>query len=215
MVKCKTTRVPCPNRCGKKKVKHMKRMDLCRHLKEECPNRRYECKLCGETGTYQNLGPTHEQSCPKRKVDCPNAGCGKNMKYCQLDIHIALECEYAKIPCETCGAQVERKNWDEHQLHNAHHAIHEKNTKLTEKSFEDVSKLHKMTGELFAKTSEYSVQTSEYSTKTSEVSVKLRRELNFLRWSLIAAGVICVLLLGTVIVVLNLRTQMKQAPQRH
>ena len=192
--KCKYTSVPCPNKCGKKNTKHVKRMDLSHHLKEECPNRRYECKLCGETGTYQELGPSHERNCPKRKVDCPNAGCGKNMAYHLLGLHIAHECDYTKIPCDVCGTQVESKKWNDHRLHDVHHAIHMKTMVITAAIFETVQNV-----------SEAAERKSE---KTSEAVVQLRRELNFLRLLLIIAGVVCAILLAavlTLIVVLTLK----------
>ena len=219
--KCKIMSVPCPNKCGKKKSKQVKRMYLSHHLKEECPNRQYECKLCGETGTFQNLGQTHEQNCLKRKVNCPNTGCGKIMEYHLLTDHIANECDHTLIPCKICGAQVKRKNLDEHEQGDTHHATHLKTwdriTTLSDlivqtstvahenyaKQSEEVTKL---TRELSVKLTEYGVKQREVNMKHSEDIAKLKREVNLFRLSLIIAGVICILLLGTVIVVLNLRT---------
>ena len=106
-------------------MKHVKRMDLSHHLKEECAKRKHQCKLCGETGTYQDLGPTHERNCLKRKVNCTNTGCGKNMEYRLLNEHVTNECDHTVIPCNTCGTEVKRKNWKEHLLHDNHHRIHE------------------------------------------------------------------------------------------
>ena len=196
--KCKYTWVPCPSKCGKKITKYVKRMDLSHHLKEECPNRRYECKLCGETGTYQELGPSHERNCPRRKVECPNAGCGKKLVYHLLGLHIAHECNYTKIPCEICGVQVESKNWNDHRLHDAHHAIHRKTMMATSAIFETVQN-----------TSEAAKRKSEKTSEAVlELRMELRMELKIMRLLLIKAGVICVILLAALlmlIVVLTLR----------
>ena len=193
--KCKYTSVLCPNKCGKKNTKHVKRMDLSHHLKEECHNRSTSASCVGrQEPIYQELGPSHEQNCPKRKVDCPNAGCGKNVEHHLLGLHIAHECDYTKIPCEVCGTQVASKKWNDHRLHDAHHAIHMKTMVVTAAILETVQNA-----------SEAAERKSE---KTSEAVVQLRRELNFLRLVLIKAGVVCVILLAavlTLIVVLTLR----------
>ena len=192
LTECKIALVKCPNECEDETEKTVcvKRTDLSHHLKEECPYRKYECKLCKRTGIYQDLGPTHEQNCPKRKVDCPNTGCGKTMEYRLLNVHVTKECEYTVIPCEVCGTKFERKSLAEHKQSDMHHAIHDKTAKNIAKTSSDA-----------AKTSSNVSKMSRDAAKMSESVEKLKKEVKSLRRWLIAAVVICLLLLAAVTIV--------------
>ena len=81
---CGYTFICCPNRCvGKKKKKWLEnkkevgilRRDLDQHLKDKCPNRKYQCPHCKDTGRYCYITTTHLKTCPKLEVPCPNSEC--------------------------------------------------------------------------------------------------------------------------------------------
>ena len=54
MATCEFTLVPCPKECKDEDgvAKTFLRKDMKNHLKEDCPNRDYECMHCGEEGIY-------------------------------------------------------------------------------------------------------------------------------------------------------------------
>ena len=66
---CQFTLLPCPKECKDKsnKLKQFMRKDVDKHLEEDCPNRDYSCKHCGEKGTYASI-QVHYKTCEKKEV---------------------------------------------------------------------------------------------------------------------------------------------------
>ena len=123
MATCKFTLLPCPKECkdDSDKVKQFMRMDLNKHLEEDCPNRDYSCEHCGEKVPYSSLDE-HVTTCPKKMINCPN-GCDSVMERQHISEHVAT-CELTVIACKYmrlgCDRELKRKNM----------AAHEKNDKL-------------------------------------------------------------------------------------
>ena len=91
-----------PKKCkdNKNKITHFMRKDLGKHLKSNCPERAYRCKLkyCGKKGTYAHITQVHVNTCERKIVTCPNAGCYKTMQRKNVERHNE-RCVYAEIPC--------------------------------------------------------------------------------------------------------------------
>ena len=88
---CGFTLVPCPKQCkDNNEAKHFLRKDLDRHLKNDCPNRHYECKSkkCGEKGTYAYITEVHDKTCKVKIVPCPNVGCPTKIERQQVSEHL-------------------------------------------------------------------------------------------------------------------------------
>ena len=114
---CEFTLVPCPKKC-KNKITHFMRKDLDKHLKNDCPNRDYECELCGEKGPYTHMIQVHDLTCDKKAIPCPNAGCPKTMQRRNAKRH-TLKCGYSEIPCKYqnlgCAVKMMRKDMPAHE----------------------------------------------------------------------------------------------------
>ena len=119
MTTCEFTLVPCPKECKdkKKKVKLFVRNDLDKHLKEDCRNRDFTCKHCGEKGTFASITNIHPQKCLKKHVSCPN-GCSSNMERQHVSEHVAT-CELTVIACKYkrlgCDRELKRKDMAAHE----------------------------------------------------------------------------------------------------
>ena len=68
------------------------RKDLPTHLTSDCPNRDYECKYCGEEGTYASITELHDKVCLKKRVPCPNTGCPLAMERGGVEEHVQTVC---------------------------------------------------------------------------------------------------------------------------
>ena len=95
-------------------------MDLRSHLQSQCSLRDWECDMCGRNGTFQYITQHHVNTCNYVTIDCPNAECGLRFQRWRLNEHMDYECEYAKISCELCNTQVERRNLNQHKKGDAH-----------------------------------------------------------------------------------------------
>ena len=122
MSKCEFTLLPCPKECRnhwllEQTINHFMRKDLNKHLKEECPNRDYSCKHCGEKGTYTSI-IMHDKECPKKPVPCPK-GCFVTMQRKRVRNHVATECELTVIACKYkrlgCDREMKRKDMAAHE----------------------------------------------------------------------------------------------------
>ena len=115
---CGFTLVPCPKQC--KDNKHFMRKDLDRHLKNDCPNRHYECKSkkCGEKGTYAYITEVHDKTCKMKIVPCPNDGCHTKIQRQQVSEHIS-KCPHTVIPCKYkgigCDTELKREDMAAHE----------------------------------------------------------------------------------------------------
>ena len=117
---CKFTLLPCPKECkdDSDKVKQFMRKDLDKHLEEDCPNRDYSCKHCGEKGTYASITNIHDQICLKKPVPCPN-GCSVIVQRQHVSEHVATECELTVIAYKYkrlgCDRELKRKDTAAHE----------------------------------------------------------------------------------------------------
>ena len=123
---CGFTLVPCPKQCQDEndEVKCFTRKDLDKHLKNDCPNRDYECQSkCGEKGTYAYITEVHDKTCKMKILPCPNDGCDTNIHSQQVSEHVS-KCPHTVIPCsyKGIGCDTELKREDM--------AAHEKDDKL-------------------------------------------------------------------------------------
>ena len=102
---CGFTLVPCPKLCkdDKAKIRRVVKKDLDKHLKNDCPNRDFECKSkCGEKGTFTYIAEVHDKLCKKKKLPCPNAGCNKEIQRQNISQHVS-KCPHTLIPCKYKG----------------------------------------------------------------------------------------------------------------
>ena len=120
MATCKFTLLPCPKECkdNKKKITHIMRKDLDKHLENDCPNRDQKCEYCGKKGTYAHITQVHDSICERKTVSCPNADCTKTIQRRNTKRHLE-ECDYSEIPCKYqkigCGVKIMRKNMRTHE----------------------------------------------------------------------------------------------------
>ena len=118
---CEFTLLPCPKQCkdDNSEVKSFMRKNLHKHLKKDCPNRDHTCEYCGEKGMYAHITETHDKTCPKKILPCPNATCPKRMQRQEIKKHLKTECEYAVIPCKYtelgCETELIRKDMTAHR----------------------------------------------------------------------------------------------------
>lgn len=108
---CECRFVNCPNGCGANNIMHK---ELGRHLSSECPRRMIQCDLCSEMVIQEDL-PAHKvESCPSRLTHCPNNGCGKEMPFQDLELHLRI-CSYKLIPCPLmCNSYIQEIVRDDH-----------------------------------------------------------------------------------------------------
>ena len=130
MATCEFTLVPCPKECKDEDgvAKTFLRKDMKNHLKEDCPNRDYECVRCGEEGIYCYITGIHDSmTCLKKVVPCRNARCCKVMPRENLDSH-NRKCEYAIVSCKYedigCEGMMERRNIATHDRNNDSFHLH-------------------------------------------------------------------------------------------
>ena len=96
---CGYTLLHCTNQCMEdEKVVRILRCDLNQHLKNECPNRQYQCCHCEAIERYCDITTTHLDICPKIKVPCPNTHCKALVPRFKLSDHLTA-CEYALLHC--------------------------------------------------------------------------------------------------------------------
>ena len=108
MASCEYSLIKCPKGCETfvttKSVDH--------HVITLCPNRDFECELCGMKDTFTNIFQTHRDICPKKFMKCPNVDCVKGMLYEEVGSHVETECEHTVVPCPyepTIGCSFESK----------------------------------------------------------------------------------------------------------
>ena len=96
---CEYTLLRCTNQCmeDKKEVRILC-CDLDHHLKNECPNRQYQCGHCETIGRYCDITTTHLDTCPKVKIPCPKTHCKALVPRCDLSDHLTA-CEYTLLHC--------------------------------------------------------------------------------------------------------------------
>ena len=104
MATCGFALVPCPNQCkDEEEVKCFRRKDIVKHLKNDCPNRYYECQSkCGAKGIYAYITGPHDKICKMKILPCPNAGCNIKVQRQQVSEHVS-ECPHTVIPCKYKG----------------------------------------------------------------------------------------------------------------
>ena len=125
MLTCDFTLLPCPNQCKKdEEILKLLRKDIEKHKKKECPRRQYECPHCKETGEYQERTTTHLEECPKKRIYCPNDGCGEHFQRCKMSSH-RKECLFELHPCKFmklgCDKVVIRKDLEHHEEDSQQH----------------------------------------------------------------------------------------------
>ena len=118
---CGFTLVPCPKQCkDNNEAKHFLRKDLVRHLKNDCPNRHYECKSrkCREKGTYAYITEVHDKTCKMKIFPCSNAGCHTKIQRQQVSEHVS-KCPHTVIPCKYkgigCDTELKREDMAAHE----------------------------------------------------------------------------------------------------
>ena len=118
---CGFTLVPCPKQCkdGNNEVKCFARKEIDEHLKNDCPNRDYECQSkCGEKGTYAYITEVHDKTCKMKILPCPNDGCGTEIQRQQVSEH-ASKCPYGITPCKYkgigCDTELKREDMAAHE----------------------------------------------------------------------------------------------------
>ena len=96
---CEYTLLHCPNKCmeNNEEVRILRR-DLDLHLKDNCPNRQYQCPHCKIVRRYCDITTTHLDICPKVKIPCPNTNCKALVPRFKLSDHLTT-CEYALLHC--------------------------------------------------------------------------------------------------------------------
>lgn len=139
VTKCEYTLVPCPNGCNARDedLQLMMRKDLDDHLQTKCPSRCYECKHCGEKGTYTSITDWHYKICKKYKiVPCPNPCCSLIAEHKEIIRHVETACMYTVVPCKYesigCGIKMTRKDIKTHEKDQDEVHLHFALDKLTE-----------------------------------------------------------------------------------
>ena len=124
---CDHALVPCPNECedsDSEDIVQVLRKDLEAHLKDNCPNRSYECPHCKEEGEHHDITTSHLEICPKVAVACPNKDCGEEINRCDVTEHLT-ECPFQVVSCKYikigCGEQQLRKEVEDHEKHYESH----------------------------------------------------------------------------------------------
>ncbi len=125
---CKFALLPCPKKCKdgrSKKIKHVLKKNLEKHLTKSCPNRDYTCKYCGEESTYATIKEVHDAVCEKKIVPCTNTGCLETLQRQHISQHVESECEHTVIACKHksigCETELKRKDMATHELDDKFH----------------------------------------------------------------------------------------------
>ena len=129
--KCPYQIIECSNECEAK----IQRQELDRHLKDECPRRRFTCPFCKTNGEYKNITGDHITTCPDYILECPNTGCDKRIKRSQIAQHRnacpkeIVSCHHSSIGCNIMIKREELPLHDQEcmpfHLHLAIKEIHE------------------------------------------------------------------------------------------
>lgn len=129
---CGATLIPCPNKCKPP----IKRGGLQAHLSKFCPKRSYKCQHCKKEGTYIFITESHENTCQKKMISCPNAECNVTMERQKMVSHFN-ECMFSMIPCKYkslgCDVTFKRRDKLAHESNSKHHLQLALDTVLAEK----------------------------------------------------------------------------------
>ncbi|XP_070582234.1 TNF receptor-associated factor 2-like [Ptychodera flava] len=69
---------------------------------------------CNWRGTYKEYDKEHFLTCPMEEIICENAGCGAEIRRCQLTDHLKTKCAMRLVSCQYCGDQVVFGHLDKH-----------------------------------------------------------------------------------------------------
>ena len=141
---CNQELVTCPNKCKENsEVTQIHRKDLKAHLKDNCPNRSYECPHCKQEGKHHDITTSHLERCHKVAITCPNKDCWEIFDRCDITEHL-LECPFHMVPCKYikigCEEKQLRREVEDHEkrtdchFHLAMETIHQMH-KDSEKRF--------------------------------------------------------------------------------
>ena len=118
---CGFTLVLCPKQCkdDNDDVQCFIRKYLDKHLKNDCPNRDYECQSrCGEKGSYAYITGAHDKTCKLKILPCPNAGCDTEIQRQQVSEHVN-KCPRTVVPCKYkgigCDTELKREDMAAHE----------------------------------------------------------------------------------------------------
>jgi hypothetical protein len=125
---CEFTLVPCPKKCRdiSGNIQCFVSKNLDEHLEKNCPNRDYQCKQCGENGTYISFMQVHNKICKKKLTVCPNLGCIETMqrqgikRHLETCVHTEVLCKYRKLGCDVSLSRqsiLEHESDDKLHLH--------------------------------------------------------------------------------------------------
>ena len=122
VARCECALLPCPKEC---KAPLFMRMDLDRHLNEDCPNRDYTCRHCEKRATYIHITQDHYQICPKKLIGCPNSMCDESIQRQHVQEHVDNECEFTIVPCKYrrigCDTEFPRRQMVTHENDDSFH----------------------------------------------------------------------------------------------
>ncbi|XP_074642015.1 TNF receptor-associated factor 4-like [Tubulanus polymorphus] len=103
----------CENKCGAK----LQRRFLGNHMRNECHKRLAICRYCGKEFVYETL-QTHQYSCPRFPVSCPNRCDLSKIPRDDIELHIKEKCPATIIPCpfveHGCSYKAPRFNMEKH-----------------------------------------------------------------------------------------------------
>lgn len=96
---CERRFEPCPLKCGINVQLH----HVDRHTVRDCPRRKVECDLCGETVGRDELEDHQHTECAQRRVLC-GQGCGERLHTWEMEEHKASTCSKRIVKCtrEAC-----------------------------------------------------------------------------------------------------------------
>ena len=96
--------------------------DLVSHEKE-CPVRDYQCLHCNKRMNTSEKA-AHDSTCPKKQVECPNAGlgCSGKVQRKSMKKHLQDNCNYAEVACKYarigCNTRMPRRDIHTHERDN-------------------------------------------------------------------------------------------------
>ena len=108
---CMYVTVDCPQNCENQ----VQKLNMDKHIKEECPNRNYTCPHCSLQDTFRAVNE-HFAICQYYPIVCANR-CGATFERGELEDHRKM-CSLEKIDCEFsfagCKTEFMREQRDEH-----------------------------------------------------------------------------------------------------
>ena len=108
---CMYVTVDCPQNCEDQ----VQKLNIEKHISEECPNRNYTCPHCSLQDTFRAVNE-HFDVCQYYPIVCGNR-CGATFERGELEDHRKM-CSLEKIECEFrfagCMAEFIREKRDEH-----------------------------------------------------------------------------------------------------